>query len=205
MIERRVIASFLCASEPACVTSARSASCRGALLGAALVALALVALAPSACEGGRGERAAAPSPPPLAPTATQAPEHAGSQDDLANALDLAADSVTAGVNEQVRRAWRGKTVRWQVTRVPALCGDADACYVQPFASARRGARSAHGWLPEVRFAAGERERMLAACASLEACAITLEATLGELVVSDEQPTSVRLDQARLVGAARAPG
>ena len=70
---------------------------------------------------------------------------AGSQDELAIALDAVAAQVDPGASAALRQRWQGKRVRWSVTRVPALCGPTEPCHVQPFASARRTETSARCW------------------------------------------------------------
>ena len=170
-----------------------------------LAVLALLGAA-SACQDRASSRfaqagsGAAPQAPGPAPAAPAAPGLAGSQDELASALDAAAQTADPAASDEVRRRWQGQRVRWTVTRVPALCGASEACYVQPFASARRSETSAHGWLPELEFAEGQRQRLLSACAAAEVCKVTVEGEIAELRVSQELPTSVRLSKVRVVDA-----
>lgn len=132
------------------------------------------------------------------PAPSPAPRWAGSQEELAAAIDQAAQSVEPGANRQVRERWLGQPVRWTVWRVPQLCGAEGTCYVQPFSNARRSDTGAHGWLPEVELTARERQALLAGCGARALCQVTLEARVDELVVSDEAPTSIRLGGARVV-------
>lgn len=158
-----------------------------------LGSLALLSLACRESPDLPAERRAAAAPAPSA-----APRWAGSQEELARALDEAAQSVEPSANRQVRQRWLGQQVRWTVWRVPQLCGAEGACYVQPFSSARRGDVGQHGWLPEVELPEPERQALLVGCGDRALCRVTLEARVDELVVSDDAPTSIRLGGARVV-------
>lgn len=144
------------------------------------------------------QAAEAPRPVATEPVPSAAPRWAGSQEELARALDEAAQSVEPGANRQVRQRWQGHWVRWTVWRIPQLCGAEGACHVRPFSSARRSDAGAHGWLPEVELADSERQALLTGCGARALCRVTLEARVDELVVSDEAPTSIRLGSARVV-------
>ncbi|MBK7539347.1 MAG: hypothetical protein IPI49_29100 [Myxococcales bacterium] len=135
----------------------KSTGARGWLAAAALAASAMI---PGCQERSASRFDLAAAPAPLVAAGPGAELWAGSQDELAIALDAVAAQVDPGASAALRQRWQGKRVRWSVTRVPALCGPTDPCHVQPFASARRTETSAHGWLPELRFAAGEREKLL---------------------------------------------
>lgn len=127
-------------------------------------------------------------------------ELGGTQDQLAEELDAAAQEVDGGGNAAVRQRWQGKRVRWTVTRVAVLCSSAEACYVQPFAAARRTETSAHGWMPQLELSAGEYEKLAAGCGEAAACPVLIEGTLDRLNVSDELPTSVHLAEVHVVKA-----
>lgn len=170
----------------------RSASSSGAGFAVRGASIALLALG-LGCQATEAPRPVATEPAPSA-----APRWAGSQEELARALDEAAQSVEPGANRQVRQRWLGQQVRWTVWRIPQLCGAEGACYVRPFSSARREEHGAHGWLPEVELTASERQALLAGCGDRALCQVTLEARVDELVVSDEAPTSIKLGGARVV-------
>lgn len=169
---------------------ARSASASFVLLRGCLLPLVAAWLG---CQAPEAPRQVATEPAPSA-----ARRWAGSQEELARALDEAAQSVEPGANRQVRQRWQGHWVRWTVWRIPQLCGAEGACHVRPFSSARRSDTGAHGWLPEVELVASERQALLAGCGARALCQVTLEARVEELVVSDEAPTSIRLGSARVV-------
>ncbi|MEZ4359921.1 MAG: hypothetical protein R3B48_07045 [Kofleriaceae bacterium] len=156
--------------------------------------LLLLCLSFLACD--EPSRGASPEPAgdlvPAAPAAPQGVARAGSQEELADELDAVAKELDPGAAAALQRRWQGKRVRWTVTRVPALCGSAESCYVQPFATARRSETSAHGWLPRVALAPGEFARLEEVCAKRSVCSVTLEGVIDRLVVSDEEPTSVHL-------------
>lgn len=177
----------------------KSTGARGWLAAAALAASAMI---PGCQERSASRFDLAAAPAPLVAAGPGAELWAGSQDELAIALDAVAAQVDPGASAALRQRWQGKRVRWSVTRVPALCGPTEPCHVQPFASARRTETSAHGWLPELRFAAGEREKLLVGCGDQPVCEVTVEARIDQLQVSDELPTSVRLSEVRVVAVAR---
>jgi hypothetical protein len=160
----------------------------------------LVVCALSACDRPPSDRVARrATPTTAAPAAPAASPLAGSQEQLADDLDAAARELTFDGGAALRQRWQGKAVRWTVTRVPALCGGATSCFVQPFANARRSETSAQGWLPRVHFAAGEYERLEATCGGAAVCSVTLEGTIEQLQVSDELPTSIVLGGVRVRG------
>jgi hypothetical protein len=183
-------------STPATFTTAR----RSAIAALAALAATLVI----GCKA-RDERAAPAAKPVTAAASAAVPEavsdgRAGTQDQLAEELDAAAQDVEGGGNQAVQRRWQGKRVRWTVTRLAVLCGSAEACYVQPFATARRTETSAHGWMPQLGFAAGEYEKLAAGCGEAASCAVTVEGTIDRLTVSDELPTSLHLADVQVVKA-----
>ena len=74
---------------------------------------------------------------------------------------------------------------------------ANACNVAAFPVQRP---AQHGWLPQLRFAPGEFEKLSSICGDAELCELEVEGTLKTLDLSGELPTSVHFDQVRVVGA-----
>jgi hypothetical protein len=136
-----------------------------------LLLLALVAAC--SAEDRRSPPPKKPPPPALA---------IGTQADLAREID-AADKH--GTWLELRRRWQGQTLRWTVIRQQVLCSSADACNVAAFPIMRP---ATHGWMPELRFAAGQYEALAARCGTSANCEVTIEGTLAKLEASDETPT-----------------
>lgn len=132
--------------------------------------------------------------PPVPPPCSTAPPvlAAATQRDLGRELD---DAERRGTWTEVRRAWQGQRLRWTVTRHRMLCRIADACHVAAFPVQRP---APHGWMPRVEFAAGEFDRLQAACGDAASCDFTFEATLTELDVTGDTPTKLRFTGARLL-------
>jgi hypothetical protein len=86
-------------------------------------------------------------------------------------------------------------VTWTVTRHRLLCRSADGCNVAAF-PLQRSAKQ--GWMPLLSFAPGQYDALTASCGDREPCEVTVEGTLGELEVSPELPTQLRLTNVRLV-------
>lgn len=143
----------------------------------------------AACACGKADRA--PSPAAGSPSAPPPLAHA-SQADLAHDL---ADADRLGTWSEVVHRWQGQTVRWTVTHRRLLCRSADDCNVAAFPIQRPAKQ---GWMPQLQFAAGQYERLTAACAGQDPCEVAIEATLARLEVSPELPTSVQLANARVV-------
>src|SRR5262249_48558193 len=107
------------------------------------------------------------------PTATKPAklDHA-TQTDLARELD---EADRRGTWREVRRRAEGQELEWTVTRHRSLCGSEAECHVAAFPIQRPAQR---GWLPGIRFAPGEYQK-LAACTK-ETCEIVIDGTLSKL-------------------------
>lgn len=128
-------------------------------------------------------------------TAARAELSQATQTDLAREIEQA---ERRGTWREVRQRWEGQTLHWTVTRHEPLCRSASACNVAAFPVQRPAQQ---GWLPELTFAPGEFAKLTAACGSGE-CELQIEATLKRLELSGEQPTSVHLDQVRVLGVSK---
>lgn len=138
----------------------------------------LIVLSACSAEDRRSPPPAKKAPPSLA-HATQA--------DLALELDKAAQN---GTWIELRRRWQGQQLRWTVIRQHLLCSAADACNVAAFPIQRP---ATHGWMPELSFAPGQYEALVAKCGDADPCSVTIEGTLAKLEASDESPTRLRFD------------
>ncbi|HEY5947322.1 MAG TPA: hypothetical protein VIV40_17580 [Kofleriaceae bacterium] len=114
--------------------------------------------------------------------------------DLAIEIDQA---ERRGTWREVRQRWEGQQLHWVVTRQRALCVSATACNVAAFPVQRP---ATHGWLPQLRFAPGEFDKLSAGCGDAASCELEIEGTLTKLELSGELPTSVYFDHVRVVGA-----
>lgn len=146
------------------------------------------------------DTALAPTPAATAPT----PERSD-RDQYALAADIAGaetgpDGSVGSALARARAEWRGRRYRWEVRFVPPLCQDADRCVVSPFDHARLAETRAPGWLPRLALDDGQHARLLALCADHRACVVTVEATLTELELSEDEPTTVTLADVRVVSA-----
>jgi hypothetical protein len=93
----------------------------------------------------------------------------------------------------VRSDWQGKRVRWTLGFVPVLCPATGACTVLPFDHGRREDRIVQGWLPRLAIDADARRELAERCGPHErTCVVTVEATLRELTLSNDEPTSLTL-------------
>jgi len=115
------------------------------------------------------------------------------QADLATELDQA---ERRGTWREVRQRWEGQQLHWTVTRHEALCRSASACNVAAFPVQQP---AQHGWLPELSFAPGELEKLIAACGNAD-CELEFIGTLSRLDLSGDLPTSVHFDHVRVIGA-----
>jgi hypothetical protein len=113
------------------------------------------------------------------------------QADLANDINEAERRGTWG---EVKKKWKGQPLSWKVTRREALCRSADACNVSAFAVAQ-GAKQ--GWMPRVKFADGQFEKLAATCKGQELCDVTIEGTLEKLELSQEDPINVTIAGVRI--------
>jgi len=136
---------------------------------------------------GKTDRAA-PDPAPAAP----APLAHAAAADLAREI---ADADRLGTWSEIAHRWQGQTVRWTVTRQRLLCRSADDCNVAAFPIQRPAKQ---GWMPQLSFAPGQFDELTRRCGSQEPCEVTIEATIEELDVSPELPTSVQLSRVRIV-------
>ncbi len=134
------------------------------------------------------DRAAAPPPSPSA--AAVSPATAA---DLARDLD---DADRRAAWTDVKQRWQGRRIRWNVTRVRALCNAPDACHVAVL-SDEYPAR--HGWLPGLSFAPGAFAALASTCGAKDPCAVAIEGTIAELVAAPDKPQSVRLVDVTLAG------
>ena len=102
-----------------------------------------------------------------------------------------------GTWREVRQRWEGQQLHWTVTRHAGLCETASACHVAAFAVQRP---AQHGWLPELRFAPGEFEKLDAGCGEAASCEVQIVGTLSRLELSGDLPTSVHFSDVRVVAA-----
>jgi hypothetical protein len=116
------------------------------------------------------------------------------QADLATEIDQA---DRRGTWREVRQRWEGQRVHWTVTRLRALCLSATSCNVAAFPVQRPAQQ---GWLPQLKFAPGEFEKLTASCGQADSCELEVEGTLTRLELSSELPTSVQFDHVRVLGA-----
>jgi hypothetical protein len=135
-------------------------------------------------------------PPPQSRAATRPELSQATPTDLAREIEQA---ERRGTWREVRQRWEGQTLRWTVIRHEALCRSASACNVAAFPVQRPAQQ---GWLPELTFAPGEFAKLTAVCGADE-CELQIEATLDRLELSGELPTSVHLDQVRVLGVGKA--
>jgi hypothetical protein len=120
------------------------------------------------------------------------------------AADLAREIEEAdrlGTWRELQHRWQGQTVRWTVTRQRMLCQSADDCNVAAFPIQRPAKQ---GWMPQLRFAAGQYDALTAMCGNQEQCDAIIEGTVSQLDVSPDLPTSVQLSNVRLVSQPHLP-
>jgi hypothetical protein len=116
------------------------------------------------------------------------------QEDLARELD---EADRRGTWADVKARWQGQQLHWTVTRQRSLCRSVDACHVAPFAITRP---AKVGWLPAVKFAAGEYAKIEAGCGDAEQCELEIDGTLADLSVSAELPASLKFSDVHVVRA-----
>lgn len=109
------------------------------------------------------------------------------QADLAQDLDKAAES---GTWFDLRRRWQGQKLRWTVIRQQLLCASAEHCNVAAFPIKQA---ATHGWMPELAFAPGEYDALVAKCGNAPQCEVTFEGTLAKLEASEDTPTRLHFD------------
>lgn len=153
--------------------------------------LGLVFLVASIAGCGRDDTRSAPLPRDVA---ARPDLSSATQTDLAREVD---EAERRGTWREVRDRWLGQHLRWTVTRHKALCQSEAACNVAPFPVQRP---AQHGWLPRISFAPGELAKLSALCGGADPCDVEIEGTLGELVLSAEQPVSMRFQNVRVVRA-----
>ena len=159
--------------------------------------LVLVLLAVAASCGKADDRTPASSSSSSSQTPARALEHASAAD-LAREIE---EADRLGTWRELQHRWQGQTVRWTVTRQRMLCQSADDCNVAAFPIQRPAKQ---GWMPQLRFAAGQYDALAAMCGNQEQCEATIEATVSQLDVSPDLPTSVQLSNVRLVSQPHLP-
>jgi hypothetical protein len=145
-----------------------------------------VLLAVAASCGKGDDRNPAPSSSPM-----RALEHSTAAD-LAREIE---EADRLGTWRELQHRWQGQTVRWTVTRQRMLCQSADDCNVAAFPIQRPAKQ---GWMPQLRFAAGQYDALAAMCGNQEQCDAIIEGTVTQLDVSPDLPTSVQLSNVRLI-------
>jgi hypothetical protein len=134
------------------------------------------------------------SAPPAAVEPVVAPLAKATQADLAQDID---DAEKRGTWGDVKKKWRKQPLTWKVTRREALCRSEEACNVSAFA-VEQGAKQ--GWMPRLTFAAGQFEKLAAACKGQETCEVTIAGRLEKLELNADDPVNVTLADVRLEGA-----
>ena len=152
--------------------------------------IVLLVLLTVAASCGKGDDRTEPSSP-MSRTPMRALEHATAAD-LAREIE---DADRLGTWRELQHRWQGQTVRWTVTRQRMLCQSADDCNVAAFPIQRPAKQ---GWMPQLRFAAGQSDALAAMCGNQEQCEAIIEGTVSQLDVSPDLPTSVQLSNVRLV-------
>ncbi len=121
-------------------------------------------------------------------------------------IDDLDEALAAPAGEQARRygevksAWLGRRVRWEVRYVPALCARADSCFVVAVDYSQSKKRIIQGWLPRFEIDAAMHEKIQKDCAPHLACVIDVEAKITRLVASADLPTAVTFGEVSLIGA-----
>jgi hypothetical protein len=163
--------------------------------------LALLVLGLASCRGGASSSSdRASGEAPLSPQPT-APVSAATQRDLALELDATERAPDPeGALVALHQRWQGRQLTWTVLRAQALCRSATACNVVPFPAPRPADVTAHGWLPRLEFAAGQYDRLAAACGAAAQCELTFTGDLVELEGSEDVPTSLRFTNVTVVAA-----
>jgi hypothetical protein len=142
---------------------------------------------------------AAQLPAPATAQPARASLDARSQFDLALAIDQADRSEDPELAyARVRKDWLGKRYRWSVYRIAPLCRSAESCNVLPFDRGGRDARVVQGWMPRLALDDGAMKAIAARCGDLPRCEIAFEATLSQMTLSLDKPTSLAFDQVAVV-------
>jgi hypothetical protein len=163
--------------------------------------LFLVLLAVAASCGKADDASSSSSRSPSTPSS---PAQTARALEHSTAADLAREIEEAdrlGTWRELQHRWQGQTVRWTVTRQRMLCQSADDCNVAAFPIQRPAKQ---GWMPQLRFAAGQYDALAAMCGNQEQCDAIIEGTVTQLDVSPDLPTSVQLSNVRLVSQPHLP-
>jgi hypothetical protein len=117
------------------------------------------------------------------------------QRDLANEIAAAEtmrkDEVD-GRYGQIRKSWLGKRVMWTVDVMPALCRSAESCHALAFDRLGADRAVVQGWMPRLRLDQAGFTALRARCAGQARCPVTVAATVAELTLSTDEPTSLTL-------------
>jgi hypothetical protein len=116
--------------------------------------------------------------------------------EIAGADRLRKDEAEARYG-QIRTSWLGKRVTWTVDVLPALCRSAENCHALPFDRLGADRAIVQGWMPRLRLDGATFAALEARCAGRARCPVTVEATVAELSLSTDEPTSLTLDRVRL--------
>jgi hypothetical protein len=146
--------------------------------------LPLLMLVIAACSK-EDRRSAPPEATPVVPLAS------ATQNDLAKDI---LDAERRGTFTETKKKWRDQPVTWKVERREALCRSEDACNVSAF-PVSQGAKM--GWMPKLRFASGQYEKLVAACKGHELCDLTIAGKIDKLDLSLENPVNVTLGDVRI--------
>lgn len=93
---------------------------------------------------------------------------------------------------RIRKSWLGKRVSWKVDVVSALCRSADECHALPFDRLGADRTVVQGWMPRLRLDPASFAGLKARCAGRARCPVTVQATIAELTLSTQEPTSLTL-------------
>ena len=102
---------------------------------------------------------------------------------------------------RIARKWDGARVTWTVDVIAALCRTREACYALPFDRLGADRAIVQGWMPRLELDPAGFAALRATCGGKSRCPVTVEATIADLVVSPELPTSLVLAGARLAPGA----
>lgn len=94
---------------------------------------------------------------------------------------------------RIRKSWLGKRVSWKVDVMNALCRSADECHALPFDRLGADRAVVQGWMPRLRLDPASFAGLQARCAGRVRCPVTVQATIAELTLSTQEPTSLTLD------------
>lgn len=146
--------------------------------------LPLLLLVLAACSS-EDRRSAPPAATPVVALASS------SQADLAKDI---LDAERRGTWTETKKKWRDQPVSWKVTRREVLCQSEDACNVSAF-PVSQGAKQ--GWMPRLKFAGGQFEKLAVACKGHELCEVTIAGKIDKLDLSLENPVNVTLGDVRI--------